>query len=131
MRVPSYISWKEGHEKELLLEYQLLKERGQIIAEDMALFCHSNGVKFLLTDIVSNPDEDKRLGRVSKSHSECRAFDFRVWGWSKEFLAKFELYFENKYKHWAALSKESLQPNLIVYHDNGNGIHGHCQIHPY
>lgn len=131
MRVPHYVKWKEGFEKVLLEEYQLLKERAQIVMEDMALFCQSAGVEFIVTDIVSNPDEDKRLGRVSKSHSEFRAFDFRIWHWSKEFLAKFEQVFEHRYKHWAALSKETLQPNLIVYHDNGHGNHGHCQIKPY
>lgn len=126
--IPSYVWFKEGHEKQLLGEFQELHPRAQILAEEMGRFFVLNGYQLILTDIISNPEEDKRLGRVSASHSEGRAFDFRTHGIPKEFLAKVEQRFEHLYKNVAAISKSTGKPNLIIYHDNGNGPHGHVQI---
>lgn len=130
MMIPHNVFLKEGFERILLDEFQQCRSQLRVVMEDMALYCSRHEIKFIVTDIMSNPDEDKRLGRVSRSHSEGRAFDFRIHGWSKEFLDKFERNFENLYKNIAARSKETGLPNLIVYHDNGNGRHGHCQIKP-
>lgn len=130
IRVPFNVFFKEGQEAQLLEEYQEIKERLHIIAEDMALFCHSQGYKFIITDILSDCAEDIRLNRVSKSHSEGRAFDFRIHGWPKEFLDTFERRFEAIYKEVAAVSKTTGLKNLILYHTTKNGLHGHCQIRP-
>jgi hypothetical protein len=126
--IPSYVWFKEGYEKELLEEYQQLAPRAQIIAEDMGRFFVNAGYKLVITDIMSEKGEDERLKRVSRAHSEGRAFDFRTRGIPEEFLAKVEKTFEHIYKHWAALSKETKKEQLIVYHDNGNGKHAHVQI---
>lgn len=128
MIIPHNVLFKEGHEKELLQEYQELRTKAQLIAEDMASYCKAHGFKFIITDIMSDPMEDKLLKRVSNSHSEGRAFDFRIHGWPKEFLDKFEKHFETIYVGWAAVSLLSGKRNLIQYHNNGNGNHGHCQI---
>lgn len=125
---PKNIKFKEGFEKILLAEYQLLKTKAQLIAEDMAQFCFDHKIEFIITDVMSDPNEDKLLNRVSSSHSDGRAFDFRIHEWSKEFLDKFEKHFETIYVGWAATSKETGKRNLILYHNNGNGDHGHCQI---
>jgi len=126
--IPKLIIFKEGFEKALLDEWQLLRPKAQLIAEDMARFCKLHGVKFIITDIISDPMEDKLLKRVSNAHSEGRAFDFRIHGWTKEFLDLFEKKFEALYVGWAATSLKTGKRNLIQYHDNGNGNHGHCQI---
>jgi hypothetical protein len=97
----------------------------------MAQYCKINGFDFIITDILSEALEDKKLKRVSKSHTEGRAFDVRSSVWTKEFREKLEKHFEEKYKDWAALSNKTLKPNLIEYHDNGNGAHFHVQIKPY
>jgi hypothetical protein len=129
MIIPNqYIKFKEGIEKELIQEWQSLRPNAQIIAEDMAFYCHLHGFDFIITDIMSDDLEDKLLNRVSSAHSEGRAFDFRIHKWTKEFLDKFEKHFETKYARFAAISKKSGKRNLIQYHDNGNGNHGHCQI---
>ena len=112
-------------------EFASLKKRAQIIAQDMAQYCKINGFDFIITDILSEALEDKKLKRVSKSHTEGRAFDVRSSVWTKEFREKLEKHFEEKYKDWAALSNKTLKPNLIEYHDNGNGAHFHVQIKPY
>ena len=128
MIVPSNVWFKEGFEEELLKEYQLIHPKLQIIAEDMAKYFHSNSEKFIITDILSEASEDKLLKRVSTSHSEGRAFDFRTRGIKKVFLDGVEKRFENLYKQYAAISKATGKPNLIYYHDSGSGPHAHVQI---
>lgn len=125
---PSYVYFKEGKEPELLLEFQELHARGQLVAEDMGRWLSLKGYKLIITDIMSDQTEDEALGRVSPSHREGRAFDFRTRGIPQHILDELEKRFEHIYKHWAAISLASGKPNLILYHDNGNGRHAHVQI---
>jgi hypothetical protein len=128
MIIPSNIEFKIP---ELLEEYQGIRARLQLILEDMAQYVTSHGHKFIITDLLSEEAENKKLNRISTSHSEGRAADLRVYNWPLSFRKKFEDHFEKKYKHWAAMSKKTGLPNLIEIHDNGNGIHTHIQIAPY
>lgn len=112
-------------------EFPNLRKRAQIIALEMAEYCHERGVPFIITDILSEASEDAKLKRISTSHQEGRAFDVRTYLWTKEFREKMTTYFEEKFKSWAAKSKSTLLPNLIEYHSNGNGYHFHVQIRPY
>lgn len=129
MMIPARnLYFKEGQEKQLLEEWQELNPKAQMIAEDMARYFELNGFKFIITDIISNEAEDKRLGRVSASHREGRAFDFRTRGLPREFLDGLEKRFEHIYERWAAISSQGQKKNLIEYHDNGHGDHGHVQI---
>jgi len=112
-------------------EFPRLRRRAQLIAFEMAEYCAKRNKKFIITDILSEASEDKKLKRVSTSHKEGRAFDIRTTVWSKDFREEFISHFEDRFSKWAALSKETLKPNLIEYHDNDNGIHCHVQIKPY
>lgn len=123
-----HTKFKEGFEKVLIQEFQHLRPQCQLISDDMSEYCERNGYEYVITDIMSDDAEDKLLNRVSTSHSEGRAWDFRIHNWPKEFLDKFEKHFETKYARFAAISKKSGKRNLIQYHDNGNGNHGHGQI---
>jgi hypothetical protein len=125
MIVPSNVEFKHP---ELLKEYQLIHPKLQIILEDMALWVVSHGHQFVVTDLLSEELEDKKLKRVSKSHTEGRAADVRVRDWPKEFQVKFEDYFEKKYLKFAAISAKTGQANLIEIHSNGNGTHCHVQL---
>lgn len=128
MFISQYIKFKYP---ELIKEWDQIRSRLKIILDDMALFCHQNGHEFIITDLMSEESEDKKLKRVSKSHSEGRAADIRVKNWPLDFRAKFKSYFEERYKGWAAVSKSTGQKNLIVIHDNNNGLHTHVQVAPY
>lgn len=123
-----HIKFKSKQEES---EFPLLKKRAQIIAQDMAQYCHIHGFEFVITDVMSDGSEDKKLKRVSKSHTEGRAFDVRSRIWTEDFRKKLEKHFEEKYKDWAALSGKTLKPNLIEYHNSGTGFHFHVQIKPY
>lgn len=123
-----YIKFKSKKEES---EYPLLKKRLKIIAQDMAQYCQIHGFEFIITDVLSDGSEDKKLKRVSKSHTDGRAFDVRSRVWTEDFRKKLEKHFEEKYKEWAALSGKTLKPNLIEYHNSGTGFHFHVQIKPY
>lgn len=125
MIVPSNVEFKHP---ELLKEYQLIHPKLQLILEDMAQFVVSNGHKFVITDLLSEELEDKKLKRVSKSHVEGRAADLRVRDWPVDFRKKFQDYFEKKYLKYAAISLKTGQANLIEIHSVGSGIHTHVQI---
>lgn len=125
MIIPSNVEFKHP---ELLKEYQLIHPRLQVILEDMAQWVTSHGHKFVITDLLSEEQEDRKLNRVSKSHSEGRAADIRVRPWPEDFRKKFEDYFELKYLKFAAISAKTGQANLIEIHSNGNGIHCHVQL---
>lgn len=118
-------------EKHLEKEVKQLRERLQIVLHDLDQFFDENNYELVITSVLSDPEKDKELGRVSSSHSEKRAFDFRTKGIPKEFLVKVEKLFEERYSHWAAISKSTGLPNLIYYHGIGDNYHGHVSIKPY
>ena len=126
-----YVKFKEGQEKELLQEYQGILHRLHLILNDMAVYCEASGQELVITDLLSSPDEDKRLGRVSKSHEEGRAADIRVRNWPDSFRKKFEETFEKRYVRWAAVGARTGKANLFEIHNSGSGLHCHVQIRPY
>lgn len=130
MIIPSLILFKEGHEKELIKEYQEIDPRLQLLLEEMARWVVAKGYKFVITDLMSEETEDKKLNRVSKSHQEGRAADIRVRDWPRQFRLMFEEYFEKRYSHLAAISKKTGKPNLVYTHEVGFGIHCHISVRP-
>jgi hypothetical protein len=118
---------KLKHES-LGLELTKIRPRLKIILEHLDSFFKEHGQTLTITDVLSDPMEDKKLKRVSNSHSQGRAFDFRTKGIPQEFLRKVENVFEEKYKKWAAISSKTKLPNLIYYHGEGDNHHGHVQI---
>jgi hypothetical protein len=124
------ILFKEGQERELMEELKIVNPALALLLLEMSKWVNSKGYKFVITDLMSEDLEDKKLKRVSKSHQEGRAADIRVRDWPKDFRRLFEEYFEKRYSHIAAISKKTLKPNLIEMHDVGHGIHCHIQIRP-
>lgn len=120
--------FKEGQEKKLLDEFQKIQPELRTLLVEMSDWVTKKGYKFVITDLLSEELEDKKLERVSTSHREGRAADIRVRNWPKDFRRLFEEYFEKRYSNIAAISKKTGKPNLIEIHDNGNGIHCHIQI---
>jgi hypothetical protein len=114
--------------KEVEKEYPLIRQRLRELLIEMACWVNDRGYAFIVTDLMSEDFEDSVLRRVSKSHQEGRAADIRVRDWPIGFRKEFEDYFERKYESIAAISKHTGLPNLIITHDNGNGIHCHIQL---
>ena len=122
------IKFKEGQEKELRKEFEMIHPKLKSLLTEMARWVNSKSNSFIITDLMSEKLEDEKLKRVSKSHQEGRAADIRVKDWSNDFKRLFEEYFEKRYSDIAAISKKTGKPNLIEIHNNGNGIHCHIQI---
>lgn len=99
-----------------------------LILSDMNLYCMNNDMEFIITDTISTLKEDLALNRKSTTHRTKRAADIRTRNWSQLEIKDFQSYFNHKYKDYAAYSKSG-KPSLVVIHDNGNGTHGHIQIH--
>lgn len=127
MAEPKILFKSETEEK----EFPLIRNRLRIILEDMAGDFEAEGHDFIVTDLLEEVGERDRLARVSRSHQDGRAADVRVKHLPKEFIQRIIRKFSEKYESWAALSANGGLPCLIVYHDNGNGIHFHIQIKPY
>ena len=100
----------------------------KFIVLDIANFITARGYEFVVTDILSEESEDKKLKRVSKSHQEGRAVDVRTRDWPKKLIDTVIEHFNNLYSNEAAISASTKKPTLIVYHNNGNGIHFHIQV---
>lgn len=112
-------------------EIKKLKKRLQIILHDIDSFLDDRGHDLVITAVLSDIEEDKKLKRVSKSHSEFRAFDFRTKGIPVKVLKELEEYLEDRYKSWAAVSADTGLPNVIFYHGDGENIHAHVQVMNY
>jgi hypothetical protein len=123
----AHIKFKTEKEKNEF-ESSRVKENLKFIVLDMASYFNSNGYDFVITDVLSEVQEDKKLKRISSSHREGRAVDVRVHGLPGEFLKTFEEKFERIYRNEAAVSKNTGEPNLIVRHNVGSGDHLHIQI---
>jgi hypothetical protein len=86
-------------------------------------------IHLLISDSLSTLATDKRLGRVSATHREGRAFDVGgVSNWKKQDLTLFASYFSEKYKHLGALSTKGNTRNFLLAKDSGHGLHCHVQI---
>ena len=109
-------------------EFYQLDDRLQFILEDLARYCEANGYDFIITDMLSDAESDFKLGRVSKSHQEGRAADIRTNCWPEEFVPKFIAFAEAAHGNSGAISLKDGKRRLVVYHNNGNGIHCHIQV---
>lgn len=123
----AHIKFKTEKEK---IEFGSNKVKANLkfIILDMASYFNANGHEFIITDVLSEVQEDKKLKRISSSHREGRAVDVSVRNIPEDFLQTFEEKFEKMYANEAAISKVSGLPNLIVHHNVGSGDHLHIQV---
>lgn len=96
---------------------------------DMANWCNTRSISFVVTDTISTFKKDKKLGRVSDSHRTRRAFDLRSRTFSKRQAEEFIQYFNNKYSNIASVSASDLVPRLVVHHGKDDSLHFHIAIH--
>lgn len=121
----AHIKFKSEKEKS---EFDKVKANLKFILLDMASYFNSFGYDFIITDLLSEVQDDKKLKRISSSHREGRAADVRVKGIPEDFLKTFEEKFEKIYRNEAAISLKTGEPNLILRHNIGSGDHLHIQI---
>lgn len=108
-------------------EFDLLDGRLQIILLKASEFFKDNGEVMTITALMSNPEEDKELGRVSKSHSEARAADVRTIDLSESFITKFKKWLVKNYYSEGAVSYHDGKRRIVVDHV-GTARHLHIQV---
>lgn len=98
-----------------------------LVMADLIVWGIERGIPIMITDTVSDLNEDAALERVSSTHREGRAFDVSAKGWTTEQIEECVRSFSFKYRNIAALSKHG-DPRLVYVHDAGTGKHLHFQI---
>ena len=96
---------------------------------DMASWCNSRGISFVVTDTISTIKKDKKLGRTSDSHRTRRAFDLRSRNFSSVEQQAFIKYFNSKYDQIASVSESDLVSRLVDFHGEGDNLHFHISLH--
>lgn len=101
-----------------------------MIMAAMSGYAQKNKLPMVVTSGISSYAEDTYYKRVSTTHREGRAMDISVKGWQATDIEKFvEFWNGHEYnQYYGAISSTTKQPNLVVYHSNGNGFHCHVQV---
>lgn len=86
------------------------------------------GVSLIITETVTTEEEDKKLNRVSSTHRQGRAFDFRTRDLDHDLIEDYIIDFTNSYGAFGAISPKDFKPRLFVWHNSGHGDHVHVQI---
>jgi hypothetical protein len=117
---------------EVAKEFAHIRVPLQLIVDDFARFCNASGYELVITDALSSAADDARLGRVSNSHQEGRAVDFRIKTWPEEFIVRAIAWLERVYGHKGAISKSDGKRRLVVRHnvrmEDGTLLGDHCHL---
>lgn len=99
-----------------------------LILSDLIVWGIDKQLPVIVTDSVSDLNEDAALERVSSTHRQGRAFDISTRGWTRDSIDECIRVFSFKYRHYAALGMDGT-PRLVYFHNAGTGEHLHFQIH--
>ena len=89
-----------------------------LIFAEFYLYCYENKIPCVLTSLMENAP-----GRISETHSDGRAFDASVRGWSDFHIHRIVYHFNEKFKDIAAISASDNKPRAVVYHKVEGGAH--------
>ena len=121
------INFKDESER---VSFVFLHKALLMIFLDMSVYAEEkHGVDLVVTDTISNPLKDKKLGRTSDSHQMGICIDFRTRDIDPFVLQDIIDYIESKpeYEKYKYLSYSG-EKRLVYIHNNGNGEHGHMGI---
>ena len=97
-------------------------------SKDMESWLSLRGLDLIITESLTTKDQDDKLGRISSSHREGRAFDIGIRNMSEAVLNSFIEHFEERYNSYGAVSKVDGKRRFIVHRPHGSGPHLHVQI---
>lgn len=118
--LPQYIKLSDNLDP---MEFTFLSPVLLLIFADFNLWSQQRGLPVRLTNIIN-----ERIDNVSVSdtHSQGRALDVSVIGWTKEEIKEAVESFNKKYKSYGT-SADGKNPMVFVYH-YVTGWHFHIQI---
>ena len=93
-------------------------------------YCYENSLELKITSLIRTPEENQRLGSVSRTHIEGRAADLSLKGFTLEQVKDLEHEINKRFADIGAISSSDGLPKPIVVHNNGHGYHAHLQIRP-
>lgn len=125
-----YIAWKTVS---VQARASLLCAMAVDLMNEMAIWCESRKLPFVITETVTTQAEDTALHRVSATHREARAFDVRVKGWLDIAANEFISHFEEEFGNFGAVGFKNGIRELIVRHEIvcgsvDEGDHFHVQL---
>ena len=98
-----------------------------LIVADMMLYISASGYSPVVTSLIRTPDQNRRVGSVSDTHTTGRSMDFRAKDWDEKFIKDFTNHFSEKYKGKGATGSDGKE-KLLVFHGEGENFHLHVQI---
>ena len=108
--------------------FENINPKLQEIALDAIEYALKIGVENpIITETFTTQEEDVLMNRVSSTHREGRAFDFRVIDWNGEQIDAMLKYLTDKYNDIGAVTSSG-ERVVALYHDNGHGPHFHIQL---
>jgi len=122
-----FVKFKEDKQGTTLM---FLHPLAVLVMFDMANWCHSRGIEYVVTDTISTLKKDKKLGRQHSGHRDRRSFDLRSWTFSEKEKQAFMNHYNTKYKEIAQISSSDLVSRLVVLHGEGDNEHFHVGLHP-
>ncbi len=117
------------NEKDRML-FTLLNPILIMIYADLHTYAKENyNIDLVITDTVSTPEIDRKIGRSSRSHSEGRAIDIRTKNIDVFIVNELVNYINTRwaYKKYHYMSKSGVK-RLAYYHTH-HGEHIHLAIH--
>lgn len=108
-------------------EIDLIHPKLKEILETMGEYCANHGRELVVTDLLSSPVDDARLGRVSHSHQTGRAADVSIKNWPEEFIEQFKEVLTKSFGRIGAFSASDEKRRIVVDHV-GTARHLHIQI---
>lgn len=98
-----------------------------ILLTAFIIYCENHGKNATITSMI----HDEVEGRISRTHSEGRAFDASVRGWTRTQIEKLVMVFNSRFKEIAAISASDGVPRAVVHHKTDKGAyHLHFQVRP-
>ena len=119
---------KNFKDDEVFRRFNFLHDMVKAIIDDSVSWFERRGFVMVVTETVSTYEEDKRLGRVSSSHLEGRAFDIRTRTIPYSVLKEYIKYLNDNYGKLGAISHQSRKVTLVVDKSQGKNPHLHIQL---
>lgn len=138
--------WLDYKEEVNNLDLNFIHPNLFLILGFISKYCHDNNINLVISSIIRTPEENKKLGAVSKTHIEGRAIDISLrkeHGWTYEkiqnlvndlnYITDTECYMDgrqNPFYQIGAISKSDKRQRVIVVHKNHTGLgdHAHIQV---
>lgn len=121
------IQFKNNKDRELIT---FLNPIVIMIFADLCVYAKKkHGIELTVTQTLSTPEIDKKLNRVSPSHSQGRAIDIRTRDIDAYIVADLVKYINSKpeYKDYHYTSNSGV--NRLAYYHLGTAEHIHLAIH--